>query len=93
MKRFGWQIFLGLTLIALSIAFYLLHYTIFKDSHHIFIYMIGDVAFVFIEVLLVTLIIHQVLSMKERKSSRPSGAWNMPNPCLRKPILHATRIC
>jgi hypothetical protein len=68
MKRFGWQVFLGLSLIVLSILFYLLHYAIFRDSHHIFIYMIGDIAFVFIEVLMVTLIIHRLLSEREKRS-------------------------
>ena len=68
MKRFSWHILLGLTLIVLSIAFYLLHYAIFRDPHHIFLYLVGDVAFVFIEVLLVTLIIHQVLSMREKRT-------------------------
>ena len=68
MKRFSWQILLGLCLIVLSIIFYLLHYAIFRDPHHIFLYLIGDVAFVFIEVLLVTLIIHQVLSMREKRT-------------------------
>jgi len=48
--------------------FYLLHYAIFRDPHHIFLYLVGDVAFVFIEVLLVTLIIHQVLSMREKRT-------------------------
>jgi hypothetical protein len=37
MKHFNWQILLGLSLIALSVAFYLLHYAIFRDPHHIFI--------------------------------------------------------
>jgi len=59
--------FLGLSLVVLSILFYLLHYAIFRDPHHIFIYLIGDIAFVFIEVLLVTLIIHQLLSDREKK--------------------------
>ena len=68
MKRFSWQILLGLCLIALSTIFYLLHYAIFRDAHHIFLYLVGDVAFVFIEVLLVTLIIHQVLSMREKRT-------------------------
>ena len=68
MKRFSWQILLGLCLIVLSIIFYVLHYAIFRDPHHIFLYLIGDVAFVFIEVLLVTLIIHQVLSMREKRT-------------------------
>ena len=68
MKRFGWQVFLGLSLIVLSILFYLLHYTIFRDAHHIFIYLIGDIAFVFIEVLMVTLIIHRLLNEREKRS-------------------------
>jgi len=68
MKHFSWQIFLGIFLVVLSIIFYLLHFAIFRDAHHIFIYMIGDIAFVFIEVLLVTLIIHRLLSEKEKRS-------------------------
>ncbi|MDP8213696.1 MAG: hypothetical protein RAO92_09715 [Candidatus Euphemobacter frigidus] len=68
MKRVSWQVLLGLTLLILSIIFYLLHYLIFRDYHHIFIYLIGDVAFVFIEVLLVTLIIHQLLNKREKRS-------------------------
>jgi len=68
MKRFGWQIILGLSLIALSALFYLGHYAIFRDAHHIFIYLIGDIAFVPIEVLLVTLIIHRLLSFREKRS-------------------------
>jgi len=47
---------------------YFIHFLIFHDSHHIFIYFVGDVAFVFIEVLLVTLLLHQLLEMREKKS-------------------------
>jgi hypothetical protein len=68
MKRLNWPIILGLSLIALSALFYLVHYAIFKDAHHIFIYMVGDIAFVPIEVLLVTLIIHRLLSVREKRS-------------------------
>lgn len=67
MKRFRWQILLGLSLIILSAIFYLIHYAIFRDVHHIFIYLIGDIAFVFIEVMLVTLIIHQLLDKREKR--------------------------
>ncbi len=67
MKRNNWQITLGLSLIVLSAIVYLIHYFIFRDPHHIFIYLIGDIAFVFIEVLLVTLIIHHLLSMREKR--------------------------
>jgi hypothetical protein len=68
MKRHGWKILLGLSLLALSVIFYLIHYVIFRDAHHIFLYLIGDIAFVFIEVLLVTLIIHEVLSIREKRA-------------------------
>jgi hypothetical protein len=68
MKRFGWQILLGLSFILLSAIFYLIHYTIFRDSHHIFLYLIGDIAFLPIQVLLVTLIIDQLLSAREKRA-------------------------
>ena len=65
---FSWQILLGLSLIALSSLGYFIHYFIFRDTHHIFIYLIGDIAFVFLEVLLVTLILHQLLRYREKKA-------------------------
>ena len=68
MKRFKWQILLGSSLIFLSAILYLIHYTIFKDSHHIFLYLIGDIAFLPIQVLLVTMIIDQLLSQREKRS-------------------------
>ncbi len=68
MKRMSSQIWLVVTLLVLSALFYFLHYLIFDDPHHIFIYLLGDVAFVFIEVLLVTLIIHRVLEQREKRS-------------------------
>jgi len=68
MKRvFNWQVLLGLSLIALSALVYFIHYFIFRDAHHIFIYLIGDIAFVFLEVLLVTLVLHQLLRYREKK--------------------------
>ncbi len=69
MKRvFNWQVLLGLSLIALSALVYFIHYLIFRDAHHIFIYLIGDIAFVFLEVFLVTLILHQLLRYREKKA-------------------------
>ena len=68
MKRINWQIVLGIGLVILSGVFYIIHYAIFRDAHHIFLYLIGDIAFVFIEVLLVTLIIHQLLSQREKRA-------------------------
>lgn len=68
MKELRWQIFFGAFLVALSVIFYLIHYAIFRDAHHIFIYLLGDIAFVFFEVLLVTLIIHQLLTFREKRA-------------------------
>ena len=68
MKHFSWQIILGISLFILCAVFYGVHYAIFRDPHHIFIYLVGDIAFVFFEVLLVTLIIHQLLSQRERRN-------------------------
>jgi len=67
MKHFKWQISLGFSLIALSAVFYFIHYLLFRDAHHIFLYLVGDIAFVFIQVLLVTMIIHEVLAMREKR--------------------------
>lgn len=68
MKRFDWQIFLGLSLVGISVFFYFVHYAIFQDAHHIFLYLIGDIAFVPIEVLFVTLIVHRLLNQREKRS-------------------------
>ncbi|MCE5265473.1 MAG: hypothetical protein LLG97_18320 [Deltaproteobacteria bacterium] len=68
MKKSLWQIELGVILVALSALFYGIHYAIFRDAHHILLYLIGDIAFVFIEVMLVTLIIHEVLSLREKRA-------------------------
>ncbi len=68
MKNMRWQLILVVTLILASIALYLFHYFLFHDTHHIFLYLVGDVAFVPIEVLLVTLIIHSLLERREKQA-------------------------
>lgn len=68
MKRFRWQIILGAGLLALSALLYLIHFIIFRDTYHIFIYMLGDIAFIPIEVLIITLIIDRVLAAREKRS-------------------------
>ena len=68
MKRFTWPILLGVSLLIFSTSFYFLHYFIFRDAHHIFLYLVGDVAFVFIEILLVSLIIQGLLEYREKSS-------------------------
>jgi hypothetical protein len=67
MKITNWKINLGISLLLLSFLFYFLHYLLFRDLHHILIYLVGDVAFVFIEILLVTLVINGVLEGRDKK--------------------------
>jgi hypothetical protein len=68
MKNLNWRIWIGIFLIGLSAVIYLIHFLIFRDSHHIFIFLVADIGFVFIEVLLVTLIIDQLLHQREKRS-------------------------
>lgn len=62
------QILFGAALILMSALGYLIHYLLFRDLHHILTYLVGDIAFVFIEVLLVTLIIHKLLEWREMQN-------------------------
>jgi len=68
MKKINWQVLLGLILALISAIFYFVHYLIFRDVHYIFLYLIGDIAFLPIEVLFVTLIINRVLGVREKQT-------------------------
>ncbi len=59
---------IALLLIVASGLLYTMHYAIFHDAHHIFIYMLGDVAFLPLEVLFLTLIVDRLLSARERRN-------------------------
>ncbi|MBN1572156.1 MAG: hypothetical protein JW984_03050 [Deltaproteobacteria bacterium] len=67
MKKYRFEITLVVSLILSSVIMYLIHYLIFHDLHHIGIYMIGDIAIMPIEVLIVTLIIHRLLQVREKR--------------------------
>jgi len=67
MKHIKWQLLLGISLVILSAIFYLIHYAFFRDAYHIFYRLIGDIAFAFIEVLLFTVIINEVLAIREKR--------------------------
>jgi hypothetical protein len=64
----SWQVRLGLVLVALSVLTYLAYYLIFNNLHDMLMYATGDLAFVFINVLLVTLIIQTLLERREREA-------------------------
>lgn len=67
-KLLNWRVVVGLGLVSLSALVYVIHYLIFRDAHHIFVFLVEDIAFVFIEVLLVTMIIDQLLHAREKQS-------------------------
>jgi hypothetical protein len=68
MKKFKGQVLLGLGLVAVSAILYLTHFLIFRDAHHIYLYLLGDLAFLPIEILLVTLVIDSLMNAREKKS-------------------------
>jgi hypothetical protein len=75
MKRHGFLVAAAVVLLVLSVALYLIHYAIFRDAHHIFIYLVGDLAFLPLEVLLVALIVDRILIWREKQAML--GKMNM----------------
>lgn len=69
MKRISWEILLGVTLIVASAGLYLLQIRIFHAERDTFFYLIQDLAFVPVQVLLVTLILDQLLNIRERRAT------------------------
>jgi len=69
MNKREWTLLaIGLTLAA--VILHSIHFLIFQDAHHIFIYLLGDVAFVPLEVLFITVIVERVLTERERRSRK-----------------------
>ena len=62
-----WKIIAGLLLVTLTLAMLTAHYLIFHDEQHLFIYFAGDLAFLPVEVLVVTLIIDQMLESRDKQ--------------------------
>jgi hypothetical protein len=67
-RRFSFVVYLAIAFVALSGLLYFVHYLIFRDIHHIFIYLVGDLAFLPLEVLLVVVIIERLLARREMKA-------------------------
>jgi hypothetical protein len=66
MKRFTWQIVLGSSLVVISTLLYVEQIHIFHAPRDTFFYLFQDLAFVPIQVLLVTVIVDRVLRTRER---------------------------
>jgi hypothetical protein len=67
MKRNPYILILAATFILLSGLVYSIHYLIFHDAHHIFIYLVGDLAFLPLEVFLVVIVIERLLSRRDSR--------------------------
>jgi hypothetical protein len=68
MRRYSNLIILAVILIAISALLYFVHYLIFRDAQHIFIYMLSDLAFLPLEVFLVVVVIERVLAGREKQA-------------------------
>jgi hypothetical protein len=69
MKRINWQLLLVFFLLALSASLYLLQIELFHKLEDTVFYFFQDLAFVPIQVLLVTLIINRLLVVREKKAT------------------------
>jgi len=62
-----WRLSLAIALLVASTLLYAAHFLLFRDARHIFIYLIGDIAFLPVQVLLVTMVMNALL---ERRAKR-----------------------
>jgi len=62
-----WKLITGIGLVTLTLLLMTVHYLVFQDSRYLFTYLLADLAFIPIEVLIVTLIIDQLLESRERQ--------------------------
>jgi hypothetical protein len=68
MKKYRWEIGLGIFLLFLTILLHYIHYLIFRDARQMLFYMVGDIAFIPIQVLFVTLIITRFLDIRSSRA-------------------------
>lgn len=68
MKRHLFFVIIAAVFLISSGLLYLGHYLIFRDSHHIYIYLVGDLAFLPLEVFLVGLVIDRLLHQREKRA-------------------------
>jgi len=68
MKYKTWYLIIAIVLVALSSIFYMVQIFIFHDLHDTFFYMLQDLSFVPVQVLLVTLILDRLLKKREKQS-------------------------
>ena len=70
MKKFKSELKLFSILLLTSAVLYYIHYSIFKDFHHISLYFMEDLAFIPVEVVFVSLIIHRFITYGDKKRTQ-----------------------
>lgn len=68
MKHMRWYMTLTLVLVTLSASFYFIQIEVFHKTDDTLFYMLQDIAFVPIQVLLVTFFLNQLLTMREKRA-------------------------
>jgi len=67
-KRQSWYVLLGWSLLVVSAIAYFVQIIIFRRTEDTFFYMLQDIAFVPVQVLLVTLILNELLRRREKRA-------------------------
>jgi hypothetical protein len=67
-KRHRRFIILAIAFVASSALIYFVHYRIFGNPYHIFIYLLGDLAFLPLEVFIVVIVIERILAYREKQA-------------------------
>lgn len=68
MKERRFILIAGAAALALSGLLYGVHYAVFADAHHIFIFALHDLAFLPLEVFLVVVVIERLLAQRDKKA-------------------------
>jgi hypothetical protein len=66
-KESAWLVRISLVFIALSAALYAAHVLVFRDPYHTFFYLVEDLAFLFLNVLLVIVLLERLLARREKR--------------------------
>jgi len=66
-KEYKTIIIMAAIFLPLSALIYFIHYLIFRDPHHIIIYLVGHLALMPLEVFLVVIVIERLLSIREKR--------------------------
>jgi len=67
MKWSGWQVRLGIILVLCSAAIYTVKFIILGDPENTYFYIFNAIGFLPVNVLLVTLVLNELLSMRSKK--------------------------